>query len=325
MKGSTMFLSCDWGTSSFRLRLVDSENYQVIAERVSDEGNAKIFENWQKEGMPEHDRVSFYLNIVRQHISALEQEQGGPFTELPLIVSGMASSTIGMTELPYKELPFKVDGSDLIMKSLHGIPDVKNPIFLISGAKTDDDVMRGEETQLVGCMLKDQAGEQLFIHPGTHSKHIVVKNGKAVSFNTYMTGELFSLLSRESILASSVKQGGDLQDPENLASFKMGVRHAAAGNLLHLLFMVRTNGLFRKFTPEQNSFYLSGVLIAAELASFPADFKGRVILAGEDVLVTAYQKAIEVMEIKKRILGLTIMNAEEITVRGQYQVFGKQE
>jgi 2-dehydro-3-deoxygalactonokinase len=323
MKGTSLFLSCDWGTSSFRLRLVNAENYQIIAERVSKDGNAKVFEKWLEEGKPEKDRVTFYLAIVREQVRDLEKEQGGSLTGLPLVISGMASSTIGMTELPYKKLPFKIDGSDLKMLELNGGPDLKNSVFLISGAKTDDDVMRGEETQLVGCMLKNTDQEQLFIHPGTHSKHIFVKSGTAVSFNTYMTGELFSVLSRESILASSVKQGKDFQDVGNWKSFEKGVVDALNGNLLHKLFMVRTNDLFRKITPVQNSFYLSGLLIATELTAFPKDFRGRVILAGEELLVNHYRRAIEIMRIDRSVSELIVMNADLITVRGQFAIFNK--
>src|SRR5262245_12577368 len=100
----------------------------------------------------------------------------------------MASSSIGMIEVPYKETQFKADGSDLKVKKIDRSKDFEHDTFIISGARTNNDVMRGEETQLAGC--KDTGDKKsLYIFPGTHSKHILVKKGIAVSFKTFMTGE----------------------------------------------------------------------------------------------------------------------------------------
>jgi 2-dehydro-3-deoxygalactonokinase len=323
MNQTSLFLSCDWGTSSFRLRLVDSENFLILAQRLSDEGNAITFQNWKSENRPEGERLAFYQKILHKHLNELEKETGNSLTGLPIIISGMASSTIGMMELPYKELPFKIDGSDMSMERLYHTPELKNPVFLISGAKTQDDVMRGEETQLIGCILEDKDHEQLFIHPGTHSKHIVVKNGKAIMFKTYMTGELYSVLSEHSILASSVAKADDISDPGNLKEFLKGVKDASSGNLMHLLFMVRTNDLFEKIASIPNSFYLSGLLIGTELSSFPEEFTGRAYVAGEEKLVDLYCNAIKALGIERNLKSLTVMNAEEITVRGQFEIFSK--
>ena len=322
MEELSRFLSCDWGTSSFRLRIVDSKSYEIIAERVSKEGNAEIFKKWRKTQQPEGARLSFYLDVIRRHISDLEREQGS-LIELPVLVSGMASSTIGMMDLPYKELPFNIDGSDLNTHKLEKSSHLRKELFLISGARTETDVMRGEETQLVGCMLQNESQDQLFVHPGTHSKHVMIRNGKAVSLKTFMTGELFSILSSESILASSVKQGGDLKDPFNMKSFEKGVKDAVNGSLLNLLFMVRTNELFRKFTAGQNYFYLSGLLIASELTTLQADFKGRIILAGEDILTSSYLKAFEIMQIDRHVSGVQTIGGDLITARGQLEIFKK--
>ncbi len=90
--------------------------------------------------------------------------------------------------------------------------------------------------------MADGAGgssaEQLYIFPGTHSKHIIVKDGAVVAFTTYMTGEFFALLSKQSILHTSVEKHTDSAPS---ASFMNGVEDATKGNLLHLAFMVRTN------------------------------------------------------------------------------------
>ena len=207
------FLSCDWGTSSFRLMLIEIAGARVIAEENSDHGIAKVFELWKQSGEPEDVRFFFYLNIIGQHIDALQKKLNSSLDGLPLVISGMACSTLGMIDLPYKELPFSTDGSDLITKLVEAGDNFKHDIIFISGAKTDSDAMRGEETQLVGCFPDEQ--EQVFIFPGTHSKHVTVKNGKTVDIKTYMTGEFFELLSVKSILSASVEKTTDLNNEKN--------------------------------------------------------------------------------------------------------------
>jgi 2-dehydro-3-deoxygalactonokinase len=202
------FLSCDWGTSSFRLRLVLT-GANIIAEENTGQGIATVFDQWKKDSQSADLRFSFYLNVIRQRIRSMEQKLNCSLDGLPLVISGMACSTLGMIDLPYKEVPFSADGSDLVTKFAEAGNNFKHDIFFVSGARTGSDAMRGEETQLAGC-LRDEHGEQLFIFPGTHSKHVIVKNGKVVDLKTFMTGEFFALLSERSILSASVERTMDL-------------------------------------------------------------------------------------------------------------------
>src|ERR1700692_4888786 len=105
-------LSCDWGTSSFRLRVVEAPALTIIAEENSDDGIASIFELWKRAGESGKKHLPFYLNIIRKHIKKLEKKLNTSLKGVPLIISGMASSTIGMIEIAYKEFPFSADGSD---------------------------------------------------------------------------------------------------------------------------------------------------------------------------------------------------------------------
>jgi 2-dehydro-3-deoxygalactonokinase len=102
----------------------------------------------------------------------------------------------------------------------------------------------------------------LVIIPGTHSKHILLNQSKIVAIKTYMTGELFALLSQKSVLKNSVAMSSADSD---LTSFKKGVRDAMDENLLHTIFKVRTNQLFNIYSKENNYNYLSGLLIGAEI------------------------------------------------------------
>src|SRR5690606_28749987 len=98
------------------------------------------------------------------------------------------------------------------------------------------------ETQLIGCFSsadQHRPEEQLFIFPGTHSKHVIVRKNKITGFKTYLTGELFNLLSEKSILSASVEKDEGLPNKIKLKSFEKGVTESLTQNVLHHVFLVR--------------------------------------------------------------------------------------
>ncbi len=215
----------------------------------------------------------------------------------------MASSSIGMLELPYARLPVGLDGAGL---AVHRV----GRFGIISGVCSNDDVMRGEETKIVGCngMIERSAVEQWLLLPGTHPKHIVVKGGQVTGLKTYMTGEIFDLLSKQSVLAASVCGVGKLE--ENKDAFARGLQAGISGDLLHELFMVRTNQLLYQQAPEQNHFYLSGVLIGSELA-------GLVDCAGVHLVTGPAHRALYALACELlHIPVMTIIDADEALIRG---------
>ncbi len=319
MNPKTLFLSCDWGTSSFRLRLVERAGLKMLAEESSAEGNAATAALWAQAGRPPEQRLGFYRAIIERHLLKLEATMKMALDAVPVVISGMASSTIGMVELPYKSLPFATDGSDLATRIIAPAADFPHAILLISGVKSDDDVMRGEETQLVGCKFENTAALQLFLHPGTHAKHVLVQHGRAVALKTYMTGEFFSLLSTKGILAASVEAGGELAAGNNPHWLEQGVRDSQTVNLLHNAFLVRTNDLFQKATRQENYFYLSGLLIGSECRDLRADAPARITLAGEPQLVAHYAVALRVLGIGGKDAVQT-KSAGEVTLNGQLVV-----
>lgn len=290
-----------------------------MAEVSSKQGIAEVFDQWKSSGREEAGRVDFYRAIIEQHLKELRTKLSDDISGIPLIISGMASSNIGMMELPYKHAPFLLDGSDLLVKEIASCDTCPHPILLISGVCTDDDVMRGEEVQVVGCDI-DASNEELYIlHPGTHCKHIIVRGDAVVSFQTFMTGELFSLFSTKSILASSVTVGEDFEGYKE--DFLKGVCDVTANHLLHAAFLVRTATLFNTRSKEANAYYLSGLLIGTELSAFPKDFQGDAILAGEPRLVDQYSAAMEALGITQRLRSLHNEEPDAITLKGQYAVY----
>lgn len=300
------FLSCDWGTSSFRLRLVETGSLKIIAEERSGTGITATYLQWQQTSLPRED---FFSAIINRQIDVLTEKTGIPLQDVPVVLSGMASSSIGMVELPYKELPFSLSGADLAVHTF-------SRFIIISGACIGHDVMRGEETKVAGCAawLPETTQEQWLLIPGTHPKHVVVKRQQAVRFQSFMTGEFFDLLSTHSILAASVGNEGTLDDPASLACFTEGLLAGRLDNLLHAAFMVRTNQLLKKIPPAHNRFYLSGLLIGAELKAVPPD--APVYLVAGPLHSPLYTLACKVLNIPVA----AVIDADEALIRGQRAV-----
>jgi 2-dehydro-3-deoxygalactonokinase len=312
------FLSCDWGTTSFRLRLVEIAGEKIIAEKNSNEGIAKVFDLWKQAGKTEDRRFSFYLDRISQCIGSIEKTLDYSLDGFPLVISGMACSTMGMIDLPYKGVPFSADGSDLITEFTEANNEFNHDIIFISGARTENDAMRGEETQLVGCGPDEQ--EQLFIFPGTHSKHVTVRDRKAVGIKTYMTGEFFALLSEKSILSAGIEGVSDLETDKINKSFQAGVKESLHSNLLNSSFKIRTNDLFQKLSRGENYHYLSGLLIGTEMKELVGvDYN--VILVSNSPLHSHYESAYHLVMNKTKTLK--IQNADEAMVVGQLKILNR--
>ncbi|MBO9155360.1 2-dehydro-3-deoxygalactonokinase [Chitinophaga sp. GCM10012297] len=298
-----IFLSCDWGTSNFRLRLVQMQDLSVTATVQNNHGISTIFKSWQQQD-GKVDRNSYYTNFLHQQIAEMQRQVNIPLEGIPVVLSGMASSSIGLMELPYKKLPFRTDGADLVVQHIH---HNYNPLLIISGASTTDDVMRGEETKIVGATASINAEEHFIVLPGTHTKHIRIRSGQVISFQTFMTGEFFSLLSNNSILASSVADDGAFDRD----SFISAVQKSRGISLLEHSFKVRTNQLLKGFSPQQNYHYLSGLLIGEELKTLSPELP--LMLMGGSFHTQLYALACETLGIP-----ITSMpDADDALIEGQ--------
>lgn len=314
------FISCDWGTSSFRLRVIEPETQNVMATVVSRQGIAATYEMWKKSSSD--DRFLFYESVLSSYIPELSSQCGFPLSGVPVIISGMASSAIGMMELDYKMLPVKTDGNDLSIHLVASSARFKHEMIFVSGVKSATDVMRGEETIIAGCEIKKTDEEQLFILPGTHSKHIVTKNGIITDFKTYMTGELFDLLATKSILSNSMEKENIFSNVVN-PCFEKGVKEGFYNNLLNSIFYVRTNNLFNKQQPKENYQYLSGLMIGTELKDLSDNTCRDITLVADEKFSTLYSNALHFLKINKSIYQL---NADKALIKGQsiiYKLYSK--
>jgi 2-dehydro-3-deoxygalactonokinase len=317
---SNQFISCDWGTSNFRLRLVSLPELDVLAEESSDQGVGELAKAWRAKGEGTEDaRFTFYMDVLKAQVKKLEERWDQALDNVEVVISGMASSTIGLVNMPYKHLPVPLDGSGLKTKLFKATADFKHDILLISGVETEDDVMRGEETQLIGCLtddILDHDGEQMVVHPGTHSKHITIKNGQLTGFNTYMTGEFFKVLTTHGILRDNVLANTLGADSPGFAK---GVQDSLKAPLLHSTFKVRTNDLFGHLSKEDNYNYLSGLLIGTELQSLQ-NIHIPVFLCCGPTLVKQYSAALEVLGLTHGIHIFPSEWEEGSVVRGQGKV-----
>lgn len=286
------FLSCDWGTSAFRLHLVDAASGDSIAAISAPDGINAVHSAWKAAGAGA-DRDDYFLKVLRSQVTALATVAGRRLDGLRILISGMVTASIGLREIPHHAMPFSLGGRDLRVERLTPAPVGLGPVLLVSGARTAEDVMRGEEIQVVGAAMLGAPASGLFILPGTHSKHVLVEACRAVDLRTYMTGEFFELLARRSILANSVEDaGGAADDP----AFAEGVVRGAAENLLHASFGVRAAELSGRRNRAASWQFLSGLVIGAELRELRDTAVRAIALVGSPALTERYAAALQVLD-----------------------------
>lgn len=316
---SDFLLCCDWGTTSFRLRRVRLSDQKIEGEIQSDDGIADTFQVWKRMGGNQSRKV-FFLHVLKCKMDELSESLGLNVSNLPIVISGMASSSIGLMEVPYATVPFRTDGSTVTLETTTGQPVFNGEIFVIGGVKTSGDVMRGEETQLVGLAgMLGLFGNYAAILPGTHSKHLFIENGQLTRFHTYMTGELFSTLSMHTILRDSVAAEDSADAETEREAFLTGVRDSGQAGILRSLFRVRTNQLFNKYSKRENSRYLSGLLIGSELRNLELTDNRPIVLCGSSAVQCFYQWGMEELDLPCTAISPELV--DEATVRGQVIIF----
>jgi 2-dehydro-3-deoxygalactonokinase len=205
------------------------------------------------------------------------------------LIAGMAGSRDGWVEAAYRPCPCALD--DL---AAHLTWVEADRMAIVPGLRCDragiPDVLRGEESQVLGALQLLGLDSARLVLPGTHSKWVQVQGGRVQGFETWMTGEFFALLREHSILARTLPATHDTFDP---GAFDAGVAHARLGSsVLQTAFGVRTLALFERLAPPLRLSYLSGVVIGEELRSAPTGGGSPVVVVGAPVLTQRYQRAL---------------------------------
>lgn len=300
----TRFISCDWGTSRLRLRLVERANCRVLAEHTSNDG-IQVLASLSSAGDQRRARLGAALE---KGIAALGREC---VDDLPVVISGMASSTLGWQSLPYAALPAPVDG-----RTLHfaDFDHAGRHVRLISGLQSSSDVMRGEETEMIGLFSgptwRHLAEDCVAILPGSHSKHVRLTGGCIVDFTTFLTGELFGLLAQNSTLAGPPETELDRE------AFLAGLRASQSLGLSAALFQTRARVVLGQIAARHSRAFLSGALIGAELSTLRRQPACPLVLAAGGQLVREYALALGELLPETRVTEVPPSELAEAVVRG---------
>lgn len=288
MTAATRLIALDWGSSQLRACRLGADGAELEL-RSSDQGASRLHG-----GAPAFE-------------AALRQLAGDWLLPgVPVLACGMVGSAHGWREAPYVDAPVQLDELHRHLVTVHGADGLC--VHIVPGVRGLDDqqlpdVMRGEETQLLGWLAGPHSvlAQATVVMPGTHSKWVQLANGRLQSFATRMTGELYALLRQHSVLARLMPP--DVQPQAGFAAdaFVRGVRLAQqgrAGDLGHRLFSVRTLGLTGDMPPDGLADYLSGLLIGDEIAAGLAacdarDAGAELTLIGEAALCERYRLALQ--------------------------------
>ncbi len=320
----THFFSCDWGTTSFRLRRVNAATGEVLAQRQEASGIRTLSASCA--GGDTAEKV--FANFLGEQLRLMAGENTASLDGATVMISGMASSSAGWRELPYARVPLNLDGSGLGRDSFGLRVDAgsRARIHLISGVRAEADMMRGEETEILGIFADGRhariAEDGLVVLPGTHSKQVRLHHRQLTGFRTYMTGELFDVLSAHSLLRASVQRAdgvscATLSETASRDAFAAGVREASVHGLAGSLFQTRVRTVLQSVPPVVNRWFLSGLLIGSEVADLAArEWDAPMVLAAAQPLHAAYCLAFEILGLKNK---LTVVPPEEMalaSVRG---------
>ena len=261
------YIAVDWGTTNRRAYLIDASG--SLADEFADDLGL--------------------MAVPKGGFDAAAAQIRERLGDRPMLLAGMVGSNRGWREAPYAPAPA---GNEDLAQAILWIEPGRTGIVpgVSQTGATGADVMRGEEVQVLGAAAAGHVPpDALICHPGTHAKWIVTEGGRIASFRTMMTGELFSLLTKHSILAEQLKDEVHVN-----ASFERGVAEALAGaELLSALFGIRARHVLGEEEGEPAD-YASGLLIGCDVRAGLAMNRGGgpVALIGRADLCALYAAAL---------------------------------
>jgi 2-dehydro-3-deoxygalactonokinase len=280
---SPALIAIDWGSSSFRAYLLSPDG-EVLEEAASGDGIASV---------PAGAFPATLGRLIGRWLDANPS--------LPIIASGMVGSRHGWREAPY--VPCPAGPREVAERLIAVEADDRRRVVLAPGLSCEDetgvDVMRGEETEILGVA---DVGGRLIVLPGSHSKWAKIEGGRIIAFKTFITGELFASL-RDHTIAGAFARAAPPKEPG--PAFALGVERGAAAavsktksGLLGLLFGARSLPLMGKLEADDSGEYLSGLLIGAEIGEARRLYPGEEPhVAGGEALVKRYLAAFDTLSV----------------------------
>ncbi|MCL6282683.1 2-dehydro-3-deoxygalactonokinase [Ruegeria sp. 2012CJ41-6] len=263
------WIAVDWGTS--HLRVWAMQGQRAVAEARSDKGMGRLARSGFQGAL---------LELVDDWLAE---------APIDVIACGMVGARQGWVEAPYAAVP---------VAPLSGAPirvpdtDPRLRAYVVPGLKQvkPADVMRGEETQIAGFLALNTDWDGVICLPGTHSKWVHISAGEVVSFQTFMTGEMFDQFSTVSVLRHSVGEGWDEDAFREAVEMTLSRPETMAARL----FGIRASDLLEAVEGSVARARLSGLLIGAELAAARSYWLGQQIaLIGASGMSAIYAKALE--------------------------------
>ncbi len=281
------WIAVDWGTSNMRAWAM-SNGGEILAEARSDLGMGDLTPD--------------------QFEPALRDALAGWEVAVPIIACGMVGARQGWVEADYAAVPCSPTPAGFTQ------PNSALDVHIIAGLKQPEpaDVMRGEETQIAGFLALNKNWDGVICLPGTHTKWAHVSADEIVSFQTFMTGDLFAAIGDQTVLKHSVMTDGWDAD-----AFDAGVTDAMARpeRIAARMFSLRAEGLLNGMSNATARARLSGLLIGAELAGAKPYWLGQQIaVIGAGPLAALYVRALELqaapaMQVKADAITLAGLHA----------------
>ncbi|MBR9824094.1 MAG: 2-dehydro-3-deoxygalactonokinase [Rhodobacteraceae bacterium] len=267
------WIAADWGTSNLRLWAIGPGG-EILAERSAPEGMGTLAPD------------QFEPALLR-----LAEDLLAPDRVTPVLICGMAGAKQGWIEAPYARVPCPpASGAPVTAPTA----DPRISVRILPGLSQSGpaDVMRGEETQIAGFLADEPEFDGTLCLPGTHTKWVRIAGGEVRGFRTAMTGELFALIGRQSVLRHSLSPDGETDETAFAEALRHGFAEPAALSLD--LFSIRPASLLDGLAPAAASGRLSGLLIGLELAGARDFWQGRdVVVVGTPGLTARYIAALE--------------------------------
>ena len=283
------WIAVDWGTTSFRAYLMVNND---VLENVETNDGMKFVQN-------QH----FEETLVSLIEPWLERKH-----KIEILASGMVGSKQGWIEAPYQKTPCNLNNIEFISPFVR---DDRFSVKIFSGISQSNkpDVMRGEETQIAGFLYDNQNFNGSICLPGTHSKWVQIENGNIINFKTFMTGELFEIISKNSILIHTVTSKKILKSELIKAVNEIFIKPEIFGNAL---FQLRADDLINSRGSDIYKSKLSGYLLGLELlGSMEFWEKKDIVLIGNADLVKMYEYVLQ-----KKVNSIKSFLSEEMLLKG---------
>lgn len=242
---NVQWIAVDWGTTNLRAWAMGEEN-KILHHATSEKGMSAL------------GKDEFEPALIEMTQAWLSSDQ-----TMPVIACGMVGSRQGWVEAPYQTIPCPPLLADRLVNA--NALDERLSVWVVPGIKQYQpaDVMRGEETQIKGYLAGNPKFEGILCLPGTHTKWVRISAGEIVYFQTFMTGEIFNLLSNQSVLRHTISDDG-----WDEGAFEQAVADAISipGEIAAKLFSLRAEALIHGLGADSALAKLSGLLIGVELA-----------------------------------------------------------